>query len=279
MATKRDILRLQAEQHGLVPTSEFRSLEEYCLYLMHLRAYEEAARQAAGRSVLDLGCNNGYGTKILSAAARRTVGADVSPRAIEQARRSFAADGIEFWLSGGGRLPCDDGSFEVVASLQVIEHVSDYDAYLSEIRRVLAGGGVAVLTTPNALIRLRPGMKPINRFHVREFAADELGELLGRHFPRVEVRGLFATPELHAVELARTRRALALARRFGGIPFKVMGLLPYSLVQRVIRLVMSPKPGRLDESALRKYSTADFFYRDDRLDEALDLLAICHRDG
>jgi len=127
MTAKRDILRLQAEQHALVPTADFRSLEEYCLYLMHLRAYEEAARYAAGRSVLDLGCNNGYGTKVLSAAARRAVGADVSVRAIDEARRRFAADGIDFWLFDGLRLPCPDGSFEVVASLQVIEHISDCD--------------------------------------------------------------------------------------------------------------------------------------------------------
>lgn len=46
------------------------------------------------------------------------------------------------------RLPYDDGSFDLVASDQVFEHVMDYEAALAETRRVLRSGGIAVHMFP-----------------------------------------------------------------------------------------------------------------------------------
>src|SRR5262249_28881910 len=157
-----------------------------CLYLMHQRAYEEVRRLARGRSVLDLGCNNGWGTRVVAETARRIVGVDVSAGALEEARRSIDASNVQFCQVGGGRLPFVDAEFDVVASCQVIEHVSDYAPYLSEILRVLTPNGVAVFTTPNARIRLDVGMKPWFPFHVREFSGAELHALLQDWFPSVE---------------------------------------------------------------------------------------------
>ena len=50
-----------------------------------------------------------------------------------------------------GCLSCSDGSFDVVVSNHVIEHVEDPTAHLDEIRRVLRPHGVAYLATPNRL--------------------------------------------------------------------------------------------------------------------------------
>ena len=46
-------------------------------------------------------------------------------------------------------LPYDDGTFDIVVSNQVVEHVSDTDTFLREIRRVLKPSGVTVLSTEN----------------------------------------------------------------------------------------------------------------------------------
>ena len=46
-------------------------------------------------------------------------------------------------------LPYDTGYFDLVHSNQVIEHLYDTDTYLSEIRRILKPGGLAVLSTNN----------------------------------------------------------------------------------------------------------------------------------
>ena len=49
------------------------------------------------------------------------------------------------------RLPYADGEFDVVSCSEVVEHLENYRGLLREIFRVLAPGGVAILTTPNVL--------------------------------------------------------------------------------------------------------------------------------
>lgn len=77
---------------------------------------------------------------------------------------------------------------------------------------MLVPGGQAVFTTPNRVLRLDPGMKPWNAFHVTEYSADGLARLIGPHFAEVEIEGLFATPELHGIEARRVGRAREKAR-------------------------------------------------------------------
>lgn len=51
----------------------------------------------------------------------------------------------------GVRLPFADGSFDVIESMDVVEHTPDPGRYLAELRRVLAPDGVILLVTPNRL--------------------------------------------------------------------------------------------------------------------------------
>jgi SAM-dependent methyltransferase len=46
-----------------------------------------------------------------------------------------------------GRVPAPDGAFDAVVSTQVLEHVPDPHAYLSEAHRLLAPGGTLILST------------------------------------------------------------------------------------------------------------------------------------
>lgn len=50
-------------------------------------------------------------------------------------------------LDPSGRVPCEDEKFDVVLSIQVLEHVSDVSRYLSEARRVLKPNGILFLST------------------------------------------------------------------------------------------------------------------------------------
>lgn len=52
-------------------------------------------------------------------------------------------------VAAGERLPYPDSSFDIVTCLDVLEHVADAGAVLSEIHRVLVPGGVALTTVPN----------------------------------------------------------------------------------------------------------------------------------
>jgi SAM-dependent methyltransferase len=208
-----EAIRLQAEEHPLIEDEPSATPAEHCLRLMHLRAYDEAITQATGCDVLDVGCNTGYGTIRFVPVARRVVGVDVSTRAIEAARLRAVDGRPEFVATSGFDLPFGDATFDLVTSFQVIEHVPDAMAYLREIRRVTRPGGTVILATPNAATRLYPGMTPWNRFHVREYLASELQDLLDGAFPTVRIRGMFGTPTLYETEIRRVDAARQRIRR------------------------------------------------------------------
>lgn len=286
-------IEFQATHHPLVFNGRFYSIAEYCLHLIHLKAYEEAATISLDKDVLDLGCNNGYGTALIAAAGGRAVGLDVSSMAIDDARQRFGDRVRGFYRFDGGVLPFADHSFDMVVSFQVIEHISEPQTYLREIARVLRPNGVALLTTPNAAIRLEPGMKPWNYFHVREYRASELADELVPVFPKVSLRALFATEELYELERNRCQAALRRAQSgdfseqqtYGLTALRQKGInyfkkvLPAFAIHH-LRTWLRIRASRLEKRSLHpdviaRYSTSDFFYRDSDFDEALDLMAVC----
>ena len=102
---------------------------------------------------LDLGCGDGRLTAELDAA--ELTAADVSPVALERARRGCAGARV-VELEPDAPLPFDDDGFDLVLCAETIEHVRDVQLLLSEIRRVLARGGELALTTPATPRLARP---------------------------------------------------------------------------------------------------------------------------
>ena len=286
-------LLFQSEKHPLVPET-YSSIETYCLSLIHRRAYERAAEECCGKRVLDVGCNNGYGSRIIADVAESAVGADVSPNSIECARAKSHGRNLRFLVIDGKTLPFESQEFDVVTCFQVIEHVDEPGPFLEELRRVLRPTGLAVFSTPNSLIRLEPGMKPWNPFHVCEYSADELRSLLEFHFATVDVFGLFGTSELSAIELTRVekRKQRAARRRNSGVVHR-LGRKSLRFARQAIRRNFGQLLGVLRGSGfpqgegkqalasgeIERFSTGDLFYRTDNLSRALDLMAVCSLDG
>jgi SAM-dependent methyltransferase len=100
-------------------------------------------------------------------------------------------------------LPVRTAGFDVLATLQVIEHVWDHAQFVRECRRAVRPGGRLLVTTPNRLT-FSPGRdEPVNPFHTKEFTAAELAALLTRgRFTVEQVFGLHAGPRLAALDAA-----------------------------------------------------------------------------
>jgi SAM-dependent methyltransferase len=119
------------------------------------------AKVGPGDRVLDLGCGEGAFTAALAAAGASPVGVEVAAEPVDRARARHPS--LEFVLLDGeptqdsrsDGLPFRRSSFDVVWAGELIEHLRDPAAMLEEIRRVLAGTGRLVLSTPDHPLPLR----------------------------------------------------------------------------------------------------------------------------
>jgi SAM-dependent methyltransferase len=123
--------------------------------------YEEqilplAASELAGaRRVLDVGCGDGQVSRVAAVAgAELVVGIDPTWNCVSVAQRRGSA---QFAQAGAGALPFADGTFDAVVACLVFEHVTEVDAAIAEVGRVLAPGGRfcfflnhPLLQTPNS---------------------------------------------------------------------------------------------------------------------------------
>jgi SAM-dependent methyltransferase len=172
---------------------------------------------AADAVVLDWGCGSGFNCQWLRqvAGARAILGFDVCAGAIELARRSFPDIAFEVADACDPALSLQPGRWDRILSCEVLEHVPDMAGFLANLRRHLAPGGIAFVSTPNReVFSLGFEPSPVNREHVKELDLAEFTALLHRSFPSVEVFGQrFARPELLRAWEADVRHKIDLCRQ------------------------------------------------------------------
>lgn len=189
--------------------SSQQSIEELLIYFLHERTYRHAMTYVEGKTVLEFGCGDGYGTRMLAERAVQVTGIDVSLQTIEAARLKYAARNLHFQHVrdvSEADLPFAERTFDVVVSFQVIEHVASPDRYLMEAARVLKKGGVILVSTPNAAARLLPFQNPWNKFHLKEYTPAQLKDQLAHHFHDIRLNGLSFQPPWLEVETRRANR-------------------------------------------------------------------------
>jgi SAM-dependent methyltransferase len=132
----------------------FRSEYDYALFEYYRSAKVIAFLERAGVSVrgrvLDAGCGGGGMPLSLAEEADFVVGIDPAERFQDAGVRLGRDRGIHnltFALADGMYLPFVNGTFDLVLSHAVIEHVADAQRYLHECARVLAADGRVYLST------------------------------------------------------------------------------------------------------------------------------------
>ncbi len=110
-------------------------------------AWEQIPPDTAGH--LDVGCFDGeFLASLQSRRIGRLVGADASSAALTKAREMHPQCEFVHLSPPEGDLPFADESFTSVSLLEVIEHVADQKHLLGEVHRVLAPGGVLLVSVP-----------------------------------------------------------------------------------------------------------------------------------
>jgi len=163
----------------------------YTEYQRHINSYTFASKFIENKVVLDIACGSGTGTTYLAGnGAKTVVGADVSQEALRDAKGcDKGRKRVEFILSDAEALPFAGNSFDVIVSLETIEHLEKPDRFLAECRRVLRKKGIFICSTPNKKVYSPLFRKPVNPYHVREFYPEEFHDLLGKYFVNVEPYG------------------------------------------------------------------------------------------
>lgn len=163
---------------------------------MRFRAASRLARVAAGQAVLDIGARDGGLRRYLPDGIKYQ-GLDIAPE--------FASEQVMIRDISLG-LPFPDASFDHVFCIEVMEHVPNPFAALTEIRRVLRDEGVLTLSVPNPyhvkelfwnLFKI-----PDRQGHIYSWTRQAMTALAGMNGFRLEAtRGTYLHPPIPMVSL------------------------------------------------------------------------------
>ncbi|MCB0640571.1 MAG: methyltransferase domain-containing protein [Phaeodactylibacter sp.] len=131
----------------------------YLFVRNQLRAYQPAD---GFPRVLNLGTGEGDYDPMILPAAQELVSCDINERDIQFARQLNAGlEHLEYRVENALDLSFPDNSFDLVISVDVLEHVGQPEQMVAEVSRILKPGGRAFITFPN--LEFPWTYDPINR--------------------------------------------------------------------------------------------------------------------
>jgi SAM-dependent methyltransferase len=215
----------------------------------HFCAYKFAKAFIRQRDVLDIGCGEGYGADFLADSAKTVLGIDYDEAVIDYAKNKYRKENLKFAVMDIKDLNSLNQKFDVICSFQNIEHIRGVGKLLSDINNLLRNNGIFICSTCNKKDASPGRDAPFNKYHVREYLADEFGELLEGYFHKVEIFGLKRGPIL------RFYRRL-----------KKIGLFNFL-------------PPELDpvKKFYQNINCGNFIWVNKDIDNCLDFIAICYK--
>jgi len=157
---------------------------------MHWGDNVEARKPLSGRSALDVGCGAGLVCEPMARLGADVTGVDASAENIGVASAHAESSGLDIRYMAGELASFNLGTFDLVTSFEVIEHVAEKPAFLEQLAASLKPDGMLVMSTPNrtAASRLllveaaeRVGYVPRGTHDWNDFVTpEELGDLLAQ---------------------------------------------------------------------------------------------------
>ena len=177
------------------PVPELRWTGERCLPFIedvqvvyeHLLRYHFAIPYCAGKRVIDLGSGEGYGAALLAESAESVVGIEIDREAVEHAAAAYRNPKLRFIQGSVLELNAiPTGSIDAAVCFEVLEHVREQEELLAGVDRILAPGGLLLISTPDRRIYTEKDDYH-NPYHLKELDPEEFEALLRQHFKEVVI--------------------------------------------------------------------------------------------
>ena len=115
----------------------------------HFAGDTRSIKPLAGKTALDIGCGAGLVCEPLARLGADVTGVDAAAENVSAAAAHAEAGGLNIRYMAGEVAGLDIGTFDLVTSLEVVEHVADKAAFLADVAARLAPEGLLILSTPN----------------------------------------------------------------------------------------------------------------------------------
>lgn len=245
-------------------------------YSQYRAAYEYASQFIQAKSVLDVGCGEGYGACLLARQAKKVVAIDRNKKTIQQAKRRYPLPNLSFDVQDVERF--SEGfsySFDVICCFHVIEHLKEPGQFLENIGKLLSESGILLISTPNRHSPFRCATGFEWPYHEREYTVDEFHDLLSTYFKNVTLYALHACEK---VQQFQDVRAQYIQQIFRWDILSMRRWLPKRLLQlsfdiggKVLKSFMNANHGGLISSI----TVSDFHVTEKQTNKGLDLIGVC----
>lgn len=183
----KEYFNQKANTHsGSVMTSDY--FNEKSFYIQRENTLKWLG-QMKNKVILDAGCGVGAFSETL-AKENQVHGVDFSEKSLEYARQR----GLDTHCGDLGALPYEDGKFDLVLCIGVIQLIKEYERVLKELARVTKPGGTLLIETLNRNSMQRKAYNAVNKAKKFDlmFSRQELKAVFeGLGFRNIEFMNLY----------------------------------------------------------------------------------------
>ncbi|RCV65769.1 2-polyprenyl-3-methyl-5-hydroxy-6-metoxy-1,4-benzoquinol methylase [Methanophagales archaeon] len=156
-------------------------------YYAHLSIYHFASQFVRDKRVLDAGSGTGYGASYLAAVPAKYVeGIDISEKAIAYANKKFSRSNLHFQTMDLEQIAgYEEDRFDFVFSSNVLEHLTDVNAFLHGVRQALKPEGKLMVAVPPIVNFAMVADNLTNPYHLNIWSPRQWKSVLDRYFSHI----------------------------------------------------------------------------------------------